>query len=219
MDGIALAVAEDLHLDMPGPVDPPFGIDNATAEGALGFAFCGRDRTFQFAGVANDAHTPPAAAGSRLDDQRKTDLGRGALSKAVALLRRWRQGHAVLRRKLARLDLVAHERNDIRRRPDEAQSSVGNGTGEISILRQEAVSRMDGCCAHRRCRLDNLRRIQVCADRRFTANLDRLVGLAHRGAGSIQVVEDHGTANAHAPERADDPAGDFAAVGDQHLVE
>jgi hypothetical protein len=74
VDGAALAVAEDLHLDMARPFDEELGIDAPVAEIALRLAACEPCSPFELISRAHDTHALAAAAGCRLDQQRKADL-------------------------------------------------------------------------------------------------------------------------------------------------
>ena len=52
----AMAVADDLHLDMAGFTDQALDIDVAAAEGGLGLGLAARIGLFQPCGVIDDAH-------------------------------------------------------------------------------------------------------------------------------------------------------------------
>ncbi len=64
---VAVAVGEDLHLDVPRLLDVFLEVDAAVLEGVLGFLLGGLEAGLQADVVAGDAHAAAAAAGRRLD--------------------------------------------------------------------------------------------------------------------------------------------------------
>ncbi len=85
MDGVALAVAQHLHLDVARTLDIGFGIDAAVAEIAfrLAGARCAQPRC-NSARRPHDAHALAAAAGRGLDEQREADVFRPRGSEGAA---------------------------------------------------------------------------------------------------------------------------------------
>ncbi len=106
-----VGVAQDLHLDVPCAVDVALVEQAAVAERRLGLA-CGRlDGGRQLGGVAHDAHAAPAAARSRLDQQRIAELaGVGAAGD---------DGHSRSLCELARRVLAAERGERFDRRANE----------------------------------------------------------------------------------------------------
>ena len=70
VDHVALAVGEDLHLDVPRLDHRLLDEDGRVAERALGLAHAGLDRLAQVRRVVDPAHAAAAATGDRLDEQR-----------------------------------------------------------------------------------------------------------------------------------------------------
>ncbi len=68
-------------------------------------------------------------------------------------------------------------------------------------------------------RLDNPVDAQIAVGRRRRPDQDRLVGLAHMQCLRIGLGIDRDRRDPHPPCRADDAAGDLAAIGDQDLAE
>jgi hypothetical protein len=56
---------------------------------------------------------------------------------------------------------------------------------------------------------------QIAFARRCRTNQHRLVGLAYMGRTGIGLRIDSDGSDAHAPRRADDPTGNFTAIGDK----
>src|SRR6478672_7444573 len=111
MDGLAVAVAEHLELDMARIAEIFLDIDGVVAERVLGLAPRLRDLAFELVLGADDLHAAPAAARCRLDQQgiagllRDRARFRGALDRTV---RAGDEREAELRGGALGLDLVAH---------------------------------------------------------------------------------------------------------------
>ena len=75
MDEIALPVAQDLHLQMPGPGDESFQKDLFSSECGHRFTLRLLKLRFQIRLSSHDTHAAPAPAVGRLEDHRKTHGG------------------------------------------------------------------------------------------------------------------------------------------------
>ncbi|MCY1426279.1 hypothetical protein D9M71_420970 [compost metagenome] len=65
-----LAIAEDLHLDVPRLANEALQVHGARTEGGLGFALGQGELAGQLGGIMGDADTAPATTGGSLDQQR-----------------------------------------------------------------------------------------------------------------------------------------------------
>src|SRR5690606_38902831 len=147
MHGVALAVAQDLDLDVPRLLQVFLDIDGIVAEGALRLGAGGRDGYRHLLVVAGDFHAAPAAAGGGLDDHRITDLigEPDRLRRRPDLARRSRNhGNAELNRRLLGGDLVAHDLDMVGGGADEGDLVLGEDLREARVLGEEAVARMHG---------------------------------------------------------------------------
>ncbi len=111
MDRVALLVGEHLHFDMARPAHELLDVETPVAERRLGLARHGADDRSQILVALDQAQALAAAAGRRLEHDRKSDLFRDLahLRFGFERVRRARNdGHAGRRHQLARLDLVAH---------------------------------------------------------------------------------------------------------------
>ena len=117
----------------------------------------------------------------------------------------------------ARRGLAAHGADRRRRRPDERRARRRDRLGEIGVLRQEAVARVNRVRARLLDRVDNLVGAQVALARRRRPDRDRLVGEPHVHRGGVRVRVHRDGAQIELAAGADHPAGDLAAVGDQDL--
>src|SRR5690606_11784682 len=84
--GVAVRVAEYLHLDVARRRHVLFHQHAAVAEGGLGLAAGAGQRGGKAVGALHPAHALAAAAGTRLDEYRVADLGRATGEEFVVLL-------------------------------------------------------------------------------------------------------------------------------------
>ncbi len=122
------------------------------------------------------------------------------------------------------VDLVTHQLDRTGRWSDEDEARVGAGAGEAGVLGEEAVAGVDGLGAGAAGGGEDLVGPQVGLGRRAVtavgrAEPDRDVGLADVRSIGVRVAEHGDRADAEAPQGADHPEGDLAAVGDQNCVE
>ena len=105
------------------------------------------------------------------------------------------------------------------RGPDEGDLAALADLGELGVLGQEAVARVDGVGAGDLGRGDDARDVQVALARRRRPDADLLVGEAHVQRLAVGLGVDGDGADAELLAGADDPQRDLAAVGDQDLAE
>ncbi len=174
-------------------------------------------------GVFDDPHPAPATTARCLDDHRVANGVRdgsdfGRISREVLV----RAGHARdarLPHRPFRRDLVAHDPDAGRARPDEDQPGRLDLGRELGIFRQEAVARVD-CPRSRDLRgVEDGRLVQVALPRGGWADAQGLVRLRHIRRCSIGLGIHGDGAQAQAAAGALDAQGDLAAIGDQDGVE
>ena len=143
--------------------------------------------------------------------------------QALALLhvqrQRWRgrhHRHAGRHRRVARRDLVAQRAHDLGARADPAQAGRHHGIGEVGVLGQEAVTRVDGVDTGVARDAQDVLAVQVGRQRLLAfADEVTLVGLeAVQRLPVLLGVDGHG-ADTHLVGRAHDADRDFGTVGDQ----
>src|SRR3546814_3794498 len=115
--------------------------------------------------------------------------------------------------------LEAHRRD--RRRPgtDPDKAGIGHRLSEVRILRKKAIARMDRFGPGRLGGGDDLLADQIGFARRRRPDMYRLVGLADVQRLGVGVRIDRDSANAHLARGGDDPASDFATIGDEEGVD
>ena len=143
--GAAVAIGEDLDLDVAPTLDQALQIHAITAERRARLGLCFGVRAIDVGGRTRDPHAAPTAAILRLEQHGKADLGRDRTrllrvrehAVAAGNHREPVRAHRRLRARLA-----AHQRRDMRRRPDERDAVLRAQRREQRILRQEAPARM-----------------------------------------------------------------------------
>ena len=150
MHQVAVVVAEYLDLDVTRAANQFFEIDLVVPERRQGLAPRGLDRIGEPGLALNRSHAAPAAAPARLEHDGKTDLpGEARGLPGVAGERAGRRNHrnAGRLRDFARGHLVAERAHDIGLGADEGDARFRARFGEVGVLGQEAVARMNriGC--------------------------------------------------------------------------
>ena len=223
VDGVALAVGQHLDLHVARILQELLHVDLAIAERGLGLALGGFDRGLQRGFGVHHAHAAATATTGRLDDDRVADLtGDLGVGDDVFAQRAARAGHARHAGGLHRadgFDLVTHHADGVGLGADEDETGLFHALGEVGVLRQEAVARVDGLGVGDFRRGDQCRDVEVALRRRRRTDADRLVGHGH----VLEVAVDRGVyghrADAEGVARAQDAQRDFPSVGDDDFVE
>ena len=199
---VAVGVADDLDLDVPRAREVALEEHPVVAEARGGLAARGGHRRFEVLRALDHAHPAPAAARRRLDQH-------GVFGR----LRRVRgdDGHARRLRRRLRAHLVAHQLDRVRRRPDEHDTHLLARAREGRVLAQEPVARVHRVAARRH--------DHDLVDRQIRGHQLGRVGLAHVRGVAVGLGVDRHRADAEPVQRPQHPAGDLAAVRDEHGVE
>lgn len=146
VDDVALAVGEDLHLDVAGLDDGLLQEDGRVAEGRGGLTRGGLDGFPELGGVLDPAHTAPATTGDGLHEDGETDLvgGRDQLVHVGGGRRGAEDRHSGGAGGGDRAGLVAGQFEDVGAGSDEGDAGLLAGPRELGVLRQEAVAGVDG---------------------------------------------------------------------------
>ncbi len=217
----AMAVANDLHLDVPRISDQPLDIDAVTAKGRLGLGLTAHIGLLQLRTVLDDTHAASAAAGHGLDHHCAAFAERG--EEGFCVRERGRAGGAVDNRHVAasreRLggDFVAEQVECFGRRADKGDVIFGATPCERGIFAEEAIARMQRVASGRRRRSDHGLDVEIGPRpasgngmrfiRRTDMQRQRVVGRMDRDRGDAGVRRGAGDAN-----------GNFAAIGDQEFA-
>ena len=223
MHGVAFLVGQNLHLDVLGLNKVFFDKDGVVAKGLL------RLGANQLKGRLNlllrpaGAHTASAAAGGRLEDDRKTvapRLFQRLLRSGERIRAAGNCGHTAGIGHLLGGELVAHFAKHIGGRSDKLNACRLAGFREIRILRQEAIARMDGVHVLTLGKRHDLVDGEVSAKR--AERLADQIGLVRLGsvcAVNVLLGVDRHRCNAEVIAGAQHAGCDLAAVGDEDLLE
>ncbi len=222
MDDVAVLVAEHLDFDVARVGDEFFDEDTVIAERGLRLRL-GAGEAFLHVGLTiGDAHALAAAAGGGLDHHRVADF-LGDLDRLEVVADDAEMAghgrHLGGGRRLLRLDLVAHGGDGLRVRPDEHHARGLQRFREGLALGQKAVAGMHGLRAARLAGGDDLVDQQVALGR--LGRTDGNGGIGHLDVQGVLIGFriDRDRLDPHAAGGLDDPAGDFAAIGDQDSLE
>ena len=104
-------------------------------------------------------------------------------------------------------------------RADENDAGILAGGGEFGVLAEKSVARMDGLGAVLAGGVEDAVDAQVAFRGRRRADVFGFVRHADVQRGAVGIGVDRHAGDAHLAQRAHDPHGDLAAVGDQNLAE
>jgi hypothetical protein len=124
-----------------------------------------------------------------------------------------------LRGGLLGFDLVAHRGDRARVRADEDDAGGLQRARKRFALGQEAVAGMHGLGARLAAGLHDLLDHQIALGGCGRADQNGLVGHLDMEGIAVGLGIDRNRLNSHAASGLDDPAGDFAAIGDQNAFE
>ena len=217
-----MLVAQHLDLDMARIGDEFFDEHAVVAERGLRLRL-GARIAFRHLGFGiGDAHALAAAAGTGLDHDRVADLIGDLHRLGVIVDHAEMPGHGGnvgRRRRLLGFDLVAHGRDGFWVRPDEHDAVGCERLGEGRALGQEAVTGMHGLRAGRLAGGHDLVDQQVALGRFRRPDGDSGIGHLHVQGVLVGLRIDGDRLDPHAAGGLDDPAGDFAAIGNQDALE
>jgi hypothetical protein len=124
VDDVAVAVGEDLHLDVAPLLDVPLHQDRVVAERRRRLAPGRRDGVVEVRRLVDDAHALAAAAGRGLHEDGEDHVGRRAVGSR-------HDRHPGPLGDLARPVLAAHRVHRVRGRADEREAGLGHGASEF----------------------------------------------------------------------------------------
>jgi hypothetical protein len=222
VEGLAVRVGEDLELDVAGLLDVFFEINRAVAEGFFGLV--AGDVVFLREGdvVVRDAHAAAAAAGDGFDDDRIADLA-GDLD-GLGLGGDWSVG-AGDGGDLGFFDgilgdrFVAHHLDRLRLGADELDVTGLALGGEFGVFGKEAVARVDGVDVGDLGGGDDAVRAEIGIRTFGAADANGFVGKLHVKRLGIGLGVNSEGLDAELATGANDSESDFAAVGDEDLLD
>ena len=222
IDHVAMLVAEHLNFDVARIDDELFNENAVVTERGFCLRLCEVEAFFDFGLRVRNAHALAAAACGGLDHDRIADLV-GDLHGMLAVLdhteiARHRRNLG-LRRGLFRFDLVTHRGNRVRVRSNEDDPGGRQCTRKRLALRKKAITRMHSLGAGLAAGFDDLVHDKIALGGLRWTDVNRLVRHFHVQGIAIGIGIDGHRLDAHPARGLDDPASDFAAIGDQYLFE
>ncbi|MNE29259.1 hypothetical protein D3C80_1227340 [compost metagenome] len=217
-----MLVPQNLDLDMARLVDELLDEDTVVAERVFRLVAGRLETLARFRVVPGDAHALAAAPCGCLDHHRIADRGRDFHRLVSVFDQAHVPGHGRdtgLRSDLFRGDLVAHCLDGLHGRADEGDTGFFECGGESGIFRQKAITRMHGIRTGPGDRIEYLVDDDIGLVGRCGTDMHRLVGHRHMQGIRIGVRIDGDGCDAHLLRCSDNPAGDFATIGDEDFLE
>ena len=219
---VPVAVGEHLHLDVAGPAEIALDIDLAVPEGGLSLTPGRFQGGGDIGGAGDDLDSATTTAKRRLDRDRPAvgvaegdDLGEVGNRLTPAR----DAGDACTLGSEPSTDLVAHGLDRTGRRSYEGRTGGGDRPSERRALGEEPVPRMHRVgTAARQGVQDGFGR-EVALGRGLATQGVCLVGETDMERVAVQLGVDSDRRDPELAAGSDDPHGDLAAVGHEHLVE
>ncbi|ENN85990.1 hypothetical protein RHSP_16060 [Rhizobium freirei PRF 81] len=220
MDRIAFAVAEHLDFDVTRLAEILFHVDGFVAESGARFRASRRPGFDQVLFGAGDLHAAAAAAGGCLDEHGIADLACGPQRIRLGLHLAVGAGNdrnAELLRRCLGGDLVAHDADMLRRRPDEGDAVRLENIGELRIFRKETVAWMHGVGAGDFAGGDDLVDVEIAFARLRRADANALIRKPHVHRVRVGGRVHRNARNAELLAGAQHAQGDLSAIGYENL--
>ena len=222
INDVAVLVAQHLDLDVARIGDEFLDEHAVVAEGGLRLRLRAREAFHHLGFGIGNAHALAAAAGGSLDHHRIADVV-GDLHRLDFVgddaEMAGHGGDVCGGRRFFGLDLVAHGGNGLGIRPDKDDAGSFQRLGEGLALGQEAVAGMHCLGARRLAGRHYLVDQQVALGRLGRADGDSGIGHLDMQGVLVGLGKDRDGLDPHAAGGLDDPAGDFAAIGNQDALE
>ncbi len=227
VDHVAVRVGEDLYLDVSRPPDESLQEHRAVAEGRLRLALAAGERFGHFLGISYDAHPATASARRRLEHDRVAELAcqlRRFFRRRQRLDAPGHDGDAERAREAARPYLVAEEAEHGGGRTDEDQAFGCARGGELGVLCQESITRVNGITAARLGGPEQHAGVEVRSDRVTAAapvrhDLSRLGGVAGMQRERVDRSVHADGLHTERRRRLGDAYGDLAPVAYQNAFQ
>ena len=222
VDDVAVAVCEDLKLDMAGAVEVFFHINGVVAEGGAGLGAGDGPGFFELVPGQGDFHAAAAAACGCLDEDGVADaggdeLGFGNVGKGAVAA--GDEGDADAGHGGFGGDLVAHHADVFGRGADEGHAVGLDHFGEGGVFGEEAVAGVDGVGAGDVGGGEDGGDVKVAVAGGRRSDADAFVGETDvHGVGVGGGVDGDG-GDAELAACALNTDGDLAAVGDEDFLE
>ena len=217
----AVGIGDELYFDVTSSDDRAFQEKGAVAEGGLRFPASSGESIRQCGRVIDDAHAPAAPTGGGFNHDGKVERG-DAFKKGSVVVRCGKTGEdrqIVFESEAAGGGLIADEPQSGGRGADEGDASLGAGSGEGRVFRDEPITRVDGSRASIVGGLDDSRDGEVTLCGCCGTDAHGFIGGAHVEGSAIGIGIDGDRCDAEPLAGTDDAEGDLATIGDEELWE
>lgn len=220
MDDVAPGVAEDLKFDVVRVLDEFLDVYPRITERLFSFRASRVVPLDERYVIVGGPHAATTTAGDGLDHHWIADaLGHRqcfllGLDQAIRTGRRWDFGSLS---QIAAAGLIVQRIHGRRTRSDEADVATFADVGEMRVLAQETVARMDGVHIGDLGSRDESVDPKIAVGRGTVSDADGLVGNLDMHRVGVRLGIDGHRFDVHFAAGADDAHGDFTTVGDQDL--
>ena len=216
-----VAVTKHLNFDMAGLGYKFFDQNIRVSKSGAGLTTGAFQRGDKIAGLFNLAHAFATTAGDRLDQNRIADFIGAFRQEGVILIAAVIAGHdrdtGLFHQRFCRV-LETHRPDRFRRRTDKDETGGLYRFDEIGVLGEKPIARMDRLRAGFKGGANNHIGFEIALGRSCAADMDRVIGHLDMAGSGIRVRIDRHASDTHATCGLYDPAGDFAAIGNQNRV-
>ena len=207
VDDVAVRVGDELHLDVPRVLDVLLHVHAGVLERLLGFLSRLLQAADEFRFLASDSHPLAAAAGRGLDENRIADflggLERGLVVGDESLAAGDGRDFGFHRGRASR-HFIAEPRHRLVAGADEHDLALLADLGEVRVLGEKPVARMNRLSAADLARADDPLDLQIALGRRRRPDAIRLVGQRQVMRPAIPLAKHSHGLNAELLARADD---------------
>src|SRR5215467_7669126 len=222
MHDLAMAIAEDLHLDVPRLGEVALDEERARTEGSARPSLRGGVGLGEGRSVGDLDHADAASARRRLEHERIADAGGDAarllegVDRPVAA---GDHGYACLLHVGARADLVAHLLDHLPRGAHEDAAGLLARLGEAPVLGEKAVPGMDSLGARLLGGVEDAVDAEIALAGGSGADRHGKVGVLHVRPARVRLGVDGDGADSHGPRSAENAPRDLSAIGDEDALD
>src|SRR5579871_543488 len=221
-DDLAMLISQHLKFNVPGALNELLHVEVAISECGGSFGLSGIKQVLNFAFASNDAHAAPSTASRSFYDNGVADFssaGNGLFDTAKHPIGAGQDGHVGFFHRLTGFFFFAHEANHTGRRPYEFDAAALANLGEVGILAEKAIPRMDGVNVGDFCRADYSGNIQIALRGARRPDAYRFIGKAHMERITVGIAVNRYSADSQLLACANHAQSNFATIGNQNFFE
>ena len=215
---VAVRIGQDLHLDVPWPLDVLLEINARVLECGRGLGTRHLQRAIEVRLVAADAHTLAPTPRGGLDEHWKADRpgkAEGFSIGADGTVGPGHQGDLGRGGNQLGLGLKPHLANRLMRRTDELEVATATDLRKLWVFAQKAIAGMDRLDIGHLGRGNQAGNVEIAVDTGGLADANGSIGKLKVRSIAVRLGIDGDHLDAQLLARADDAEGDFTSVGYQ----